>query len=490
MSGEINVTEIEQVELRPAKKVKNTYNVGVAYMGGEGPEAYDTTKEYTDNTEKELWELFEELAFHNDFGTILRDSLSSALLPPMHFVSKTGELTDEVKKVQRFWDEHNMNHRIKEVLDQAISYGTGVATYAYLGTDKKQLINFNRVDTQSLTLEKDKKGNIKVKQSQSSGNEEAVDRTLDTVPQNAFPQMIWFLQLFPNPKSAYAYSAYRPVIHNITGMSQMGKDIFAAIKNLGYIQRVVRLDLSDAADQDEKDNAIDEVKAHFDRFDSSNNSVLVFENCHDYGMSGVTAGQTTTGSRIVPLMPIIEPVLSVTLLRFKMALGHFQQADSSRQILKEQEEAMEEALQPMREYIKQKILNEIIPRILGLEYPEEEDIVIGPEHEIDIIWDIGKPTNLRDKVDMYTILVEYKIITPHFAHDLLDMNDPYVEWDTTGFMKPSEFELESQKIQAQAPFGGAGGAPTPAGGASDTSKKQDSRRALKREGGASAGGKD
>jgi len=482
MSDEIAVTEIEPTELvRPKKSAARSYKIGVKYIGGNGPDAYDTRKadEYNASTEKDLWDLFQELGYYNDFGTVFRDSLSAALFPPLHFVSKTGEITEEVKKVQRFWDEHNMNMRIREVVDQAIVYGTGVATYAYLGANKQQLINFNRVDSKSLRLEKDKKGNVKVKQTQTAGNEEAVDRTLDTVPQNAFPQMIWFLQFFPNPQSAYGYSAYRPVIHNITGLSQMGKDIFAAIKNLGYIQRVVKLDLADAANKEEKDSAIDEVTKYFDRFDSSNNSVLVFENCHDYGFSGITEGQTTSGIRLMPLMPIIEPALSVALLRFKMALGHFQQADSSRQILKEQEQAMEEAIQPLREFLKNKILNEIVPRILGLAYPENEDIVIGPEHDTDIVWDIGKPTNLRDKVDMYTILVEYKIITPHFAHDLLDMNDPYAEWDTSGFMKPSEFEQEQLKVQAASPFGGA---PTPSGGASDTSKKQDARRNLSRAG--------
>jgi hypothetical protein len=238
----------------------------------------------------------------------------------------------------------------------------------------------------------------------------------------------------------------------------MTHDVFAAIKNLAYNQRVMKLDLSDANSVEEKDAAIDATKEFFDRFESATNSVLVHENVHEYGFAGSVGGQTSAGGRMQPLMPIIEPALSVALLRFKIALGHFEQSGVNTQILKEQEEAMERAVNPLRNDLRLKIENELVPRILGLTFPTDEasqDLV--PDHDVILVWDIGEPSNIRDKIDIYTMAIEFGLITPRFASERCGFSDPYAEWDDNGFLVKSEVEqeqadadVESSKASAKA----------------------------------------
>jgi hypothetical protein len=264
-------------------------------------------------------------------------------------------------------------------------------------------------------------------------------------------------------------------------MSDMSKDIFAAIKNFAYTQRVVSLDLKDAASKEEKDKAILEATKFFDRFESATNSVLIHENVHAYGFAGTIAGQTSTGQRLAPLMPIIHPILAVSLNRFKMSMGLLSPEDAK--IVKEQEQMMEAAVQPFREALKQQILNEIIPRILAMEYKfDETDWRMVPEHDIIIVWDIGQPSSIRDKIDIYTVAVEYGLVTPRFACEQCGFKDPYASWDKNGFLEKSETE----EAQAEAQTEVATMKPTMGKGSSVTSKV-DARRGLRRGGGPGPG---
>lgn len=471
MDKSITVTDIsgQTVVRRPQK---HSRAVGISYAGGDLPEAYDTRVDYTTETEKDMWDMFEELAYHTDFGSVFREAYVSNLFPPFHFESVSGKHED----VQAFWEQHNMDTQLRMVIDQAATFGTGVGQYTFVGGEKRQLLNMRRLDTMSLKLEKDSKGIIKITQTQSGGEA----KTIDTIPVSRPPTMTFFWQPFENPRSAYGWSAFRPVVHNIKGLSDLGKDIFAAIKNLAYTQRVFKLDLRDANSVDEKDEAIKETTKFFDRFESATNSVLVFENTHDYGFAGAVGGQTASGQRLQSLMPIIEPVLSVALMRFKIALGHFEQADASRQILKEQEEAMERAIQPQREELKNKILNEIVPRILALEFPEkEEDWKIIPEHDIKLVWDIGMPSDIRDKIDVFSLGIEYGLVTPRYASEQCGFTDLFAKWDANGFLVKSEMEVEAQKEGIAA----AKAAPEKGVGSSVASK-QDARRNVRNKKGA------
>jgi hypothetical protein len=241
----------------------------------------------------------------------------------------------------------------------------------------------------------------------------------------------------------------------------------------------MKLDLSDANSVAEKDSAIADTTEFFDRFESATNSVLVFENCHDYGFAGTVGSQTSSGQRLASLMPIIEPVLSVALMRFKIALGHFEQADASRQILKEQEEAMERAIEPDRDEIRRKIVTEIVPRILGLPYPEEEtDWKVIPDHDVKLVWDIGMPSNIRDKIDIFSLAIEYKMVTARYASEQCGFSDPYAEWDANGFLVASEMEIEAQesaiKVAESPPALGAGGS---------VANRQDARKNVRQGGG-------
>jgi hypothetical protein len=450
---------------------KRSMKIGVGYKGGNLPEAYQTKIDYYDESEADMWDAYERLSFHMDFGAVFREALVASLLPPFHFESESGKHED----VERFWRTHDMDRQLKLVVEQAVTYGTGVGQYTFVGSDKGQLLHFKRLDTKSLKLDKDKKGIITVTQAAESGT-----KTIGKVPMFRPPDMMFFWQPFENPRSAYGWSAFRPVIHNLTGLTDLGKDIFAAIKNLAYTQRVMEMDLSDANTVEEKDSAIEDATEFFDRFESASNSVLVYENCHNYGFAGTAGSQTSSGTRMQSLMPIIEPVLSVALMRFKIALGHFQQADASRQVIKEQEEAMERAVAPTREDLKRKILNELVPRILKLPYPESEDEVeLIPDHDVKLVWDVGLPSNIRDKIDIFSLAIEYQMVTPKYASEQCGFDDPYAEWDANGFLKASEMEIKAQEEQIAAakarPAMGAG---------SSVASKQDARRNVRNKEGA------
>ncbi len=481
MPEELTITDIAgRKVIRPAKK--KTRLLGVGYMGGNPvsptitgvneknrtPSAYETRADYSPKVENEMFGIYEKLAYHNDFGCVFREALVSQICPHFHFESESGKHED----VEAFWKQHEMDTHLHSIVDQAVSYGTGVGQYTFIGKDARQLLYMTRLDTTSLELEKDKKGVITVKQTQKDEKGQETKVVIDKIPVGRPPEMIFFWQPFHNPKSAWGWSSFRPVIHNITGLSEMGRDIFAAIKNLAYNQRIMALDLSDANSIAEKDAAIADATLFFDRFESATNSVLVFENCHEYGFAGTAGGQTSAGARMQPLMPIIEPVLSVALQRFKIALGHFEQSDASRQILKEQEEAMERAIEPLRENLKWKILNEIVPRILGLAFPDSEtDWHVIPEHDIRLVWDIGMPSNIRDKIDIYSLAIEYGMVTPQYAAQMCGFADPNAEWDEYGFLLKSEAEqdLEAAQIKAATmrPTQGKGGS---------VASRQDARR--------------
>lgn len=487
--NEIKIKDLQGERIVRAPKKKSMV-IGTAYIGGNPlsptvlntkdkmqnerlPEAYETRASYYNNIEKDMWDMYDKLANHTDFGAVFREALVAQLLPPFHFESKSGDH----EKVEDFWRQHDMDHQLSLVIDQGVTYGTGVGEYTFVGKEMTQLLSFRRVDTKSLDLEKDKKGIITIKQTSTDESEPV---TLDVVPTNHPPDMTFFWQPFENPRSAYGYSAFRPVIHNITGLNELGKDIFAAIKNLAYTQRVMQLDLSDANTVDEKDSAIADTTEFFDRFESATNSVLVFENCHDYGFAGTVGSQTASGQRLQSLMPIIEPVLSVALMRFKIALGHFEQADASRQVIKEQEEAMERAVEPTRNEIRRKILAELVPRILGLEYPDDEtDWKVIPDHDVKLVWDIGMPSNIRDKIDIFSLAIEFGIVTPRYASEQSGFNDPYADWDENGFLKKSEMEIEAQTEQIAVAKAGP-----QMGAGSSVTNRQDARRNVRNDQGA------
>lgn len=483
MPEEIKIKDISAVpfpEVREARKSSKKVDVG--FIGGTTsapldrlPEAYETKADYSNSKENDLFIIYRILSFHNEFGVVFREALTSELLPPFHFESVSGKHED----VTRFWNQHNMNERLRAVVDQAVTYGTGVGQYIFIGSDAKQLLNFKRIDTRSLKLKKDiKTGDIEISQSVTNEGGEA-GKVIDTVVDGRVPEMVFFYQPFHNPESAYGFSAFRPVIQTMGGLSEMAHDVFAAIKNLAYNQRVMKLDLSDANTVEEKDQAIEETKKFFDRFESATNSVLVHENVHEYGFAGSVGGQTSAGGRMQPLMPIIEPALSVALIRFKIALGHFEQSGVNTQILKEQEEAMERAITPLRTDLKLKIENEIIPRILGLDYPEDEtDPELIPDHDVILVWDIGEPANIRDKIDIYTMAIEFGLITPRYAAERCGFKDPYAEWDGNGFLVKSEVEQEQADAALETAEASAKAAtmrPTMGKGSSVTSR-QNARR--------------
>jgi len=461
---EIKITDISGSKIVRKPRSRSRV-VGIGYKGGELPEAYETRVDYSTETEKDMWDVYEKLGYHMDFGAVFREALVAQLLPPFHFESESGKHED----VERFWRQHGMDTQLRLVVDQAVTYGTGVGQYTFVGADKTQLLHFRRLDTKSLDLEKDKKGIITITQE---------NKKVGVIPVIRPPDMVFFWQPFENPRSAYGWSSFRPVVHNLTGLTELGKDIFAAIKNLAYTQRVMELDLSDANSVDEKDEAIKETTEFFDRFESATNSVLVYENCHDYGFSGTIGSSTASGARMQSLMPIIEPVLSVALMRFKIALGHFEQADASRQILKEQEQAMERAIEPSREELKYKILNEIVPRILGEMYPEEEENwEMIPDHDVKLVWDIGMPSDIRDKIDIFSLAIEYKMVTPKFASEQCGFVDQYAKWDPNGFLEGSEMEQEAQESQIK-----VAESPPALGAGSSVASKQDARRNVKQGG--------
>jgi len=491
ISMEDENTDIQEVALPPPR----TRKVGIAplrFVGGqnplsptyldalndssvtdERPGAYDTLLKYKDIPEPSLFDLWAELAFHTDFGSVFKDALVSAILPPFHFTSKSGKH----KQVEDFWKQHQMNDQLRSVVEQGIVYGAGVGQFRLKGLKSPQLLHFKRLDSTSIELERDSSGNIKVFQKQEGKDGKSSKIKLETIVDGRLPKNVFLYVPFENPRSPWGWSAFRPVIFNISGLNEMGIDIFAAVKNNAYIQRVLKMDLSDAKDLDEKDNAIGEATEYFDRFESATNTILVMENVHEFGYAGSLPGQASGGQRLTPLMPIIEPVLSVTLLRFKMALGHFEQANATAKILKEQEDAMEDAIMCNRLSLCNKIIYEIVPKILGLQYPENmKDWRLAPEHDVEIVFDHGRPTSLRDKVDIYTVAVEFGMMTPRRASELCDLDDPYANWTKNGFLKDGPQDLQAKQA------GAAVAGPKP--GSGTTTQKANARRTIRNESGA------
>ena len=136
MKDEITITDISSTQVL-RKPRKHSRKIGTAYIGGVTagsgvttrlPEAYEVRADYMDKLEKDLWDIYERLGYHTDFGAVFRDALVSQLLPPFHFESESGK--HEI--VEDFWKQHDMDNQLRQIVDNPKIIGIRMTSAPYL----------------------------------------------------------------------------------------------------------------------------------------------------------------------------------------------------------------------------------------------------------------------------------------------------------------------------------------------------------------------
>lgn len=289
--------------------------------------------------------LLMEGGFISTFVRILTNEIASRY----YFESDDEEA---LRAVEDFWFENDVADELEEMVLQSILMGTGVG---FLETSGQRADNFRRVDVQSVNLERD------------DGGEISVEQTNGTTRRKNITDNSMLLRFFRFPDTPWGISFVRPMLIGVQGLEDLFRDIPPAIKQLAYVDRVLKLDLDDVNDPAEKKKILQNARDSFAEYDSATTTVVVMDQNNNFGYMGNVEGTGGGNRRIDPILPAIKPILLTILMQFNVPVGEFIQEDANRGIMDEQKASARKRVQDMREKFTRTVEKNIIAPLLDEE---------------------------------------------------------------------------------------------------------------------------
>lgn len=300
-------------------------------------------RDYSRTLEPSLYKLYTTQYLENPFCSALVDYVVDEIAGNYEIVIGPSGSDADLQKVNEFFYLNGTRQQLKELTLQAVLLGNGFGQLEKKGDsivefDPKKPFkpSFKRVDSETITIERDEKGTEKFVQQ------------LGSKTQNLKRENLLVMRLKRYPATPYGISFLRSSINTVEALNELVRDVPAAIKNFAYNHRLAKLNLEGYDTPEQKAQAIADFTKKFNRVDPASNGVIAIDGTHDLGYMANVGGQGGNQSRIMPIMDYIEPLISFVMLNFLMALGHIQQTGANKAILDAQESKAKERMETLR----------------------------------------------------------------------------------------------------------------------------------------------
>lgn len=328
--------------------------------------------------EPQLFPEYRALFFESIIVNTLVRFLTEEIAGPSYYFEGTDD--DKVKQVEDFWFEEDMFSKLEEVVEQTVLLGTGVGS---TGRNEDKLEKFRRLDASALTIDRD-----------SATGEERYFHSGQEITGNEF-----ILRFIRYPDTPWGLSFARAPIMSIQGLESIFRDIPPAIKQLAYVDRVLKLNLDEIGDKEQKKTILRKAKDAFSKYDSATTTVIVMSDKNEFGYAGTITGSGGAQTRIDPILPIIEPILLFVLLSFRVAPGEVLQGGANKAILANQRILAQKRIQTLKLKFAREVERKIIGPLLGetgqpsvrIRYepdpipPEEEAVILLEEYRAGVV---------------------------------------------------------------------------------------------------------
>lgn len=321
---------------------------------------YEVTRDYSTQEEPSFYKNYKEQYLQNPFAALLTDYLVDALAGNYEIVPGTKGSDSDVEKVNDFFYFNGTRQQLKELTIQAVLFGNGFGQLEVKGGSLQIPTEydpskpaFKRIDAETVVIERDENGKETFVQ-RVGGKETNLKR-----------ERMLVMRFKRLPHTPYGISFMRPSLHTLSALQELIRDVPAAIKNFAYIHRLAKLDLDGYDSVTEKNQVIDDFRKKFNRVDPANSGIIVLDKSHDVGYMANVGGQGGSQTRIMPIMDLIEPLLSSAMLNFLMALGHIQQTGANKSIIEAQEVRVKEQLDTLRREWARVVDLELLQYIVG-----------------------------------------------------------------------------------------------------------------------------
>lgn len=297
---------------------------------------------------------------------------------------------DDVESVENFFFENDVRDHLEEVVMQGILYGTGLGFVDLQeqpteedGSVDTTVTDFRRIDVNTVDLQRDDQtADIDVIQKA----ENRVDE--EDLPINDENRLM--LRFIRWPDTPWGVSFLRGVLMGAQGLDDLFRDIPPAIKQLAYLDRVLKLDLSEIGDPEQKKSILQNSRDAFEGYDSATTTVIAMDAESELGFMGTVGGGGGSQRRVDKIMPIIEPIMMFVLLSFNMAPGEVMQTGANRSIIEQQSRLARKRINTLREKFKREVEKSLIAPILGEEGKPSVQLrykpdPIDPEDEAEVL---------------------------------------------------------------------------------------------------------
>jgi hypothetical protein len=363
------------------------------------PYDFDTRHAYWDYYEYEFYEDYRKLWLQNGFAFLLIEYLINEILGDgTHFEG------DGAEEVEDFFKLDGTDDKLEVVIRQTIMLGNGLLNLK--GKGESTLISTSIIDAESIRMTKEK-GKIKYTQS----GQYLVDTKKDEPALNPENLIHFTIKTYPN--TPYGMSLLRPNLHFLRALDDCFGDIPAALKRVAYAPMVMKLDLGGYATQAEKEKALqDQAKTLHKVLSATTNFTI--DARHDLQL----VSGTGRGALSLPVVELIQPLISVCLMNFGVPLGIYLQADTNKAVIREQRKGIRKFVRKIQKQISRKIEISLIPKITS--------------KECQMVFNEDSDENLRLR---RALITEYEIglISKEYFLDVANINDV-----GTTFIEPSE----------------------------------------------------
>ncbi len=321
-----------------------------------GVDLYETAKNVKNQEETQLYDAYNEEFLTNDLAQFLVMNLVGYLMD-FKFVSDDEASLDVVED---FFYLKNTNENLTQVLAHSFIFGTGIAQRFQVGT---RLDNFVRVDSASITIEKEinGKGELIYEYTQTQNTDNVDNPNAGDSNKVLRAERIAAFRPMELPTSAYGVSLMRASLLPLQAIRQLNMDIPAGIKRLAYETMVAYVDLTGIPVAEQK-TALKKTLQSFVKYDSATNTIVALDNRHKLTYVGTDGGGS---QKIVPLMDIIEPIMIFLLNKWFVPLGDVLQEKSNRALSETQTSTSRQRLKMLKAKFARFIEREIITPLLN-----------------------------------------------------------------------------------------------------------------------------
>jgi hypothetical protein len=345
-------------------------------------------------TELQLMPDYQEQYISNPLATLLID----------YVVARLGEFQlagdpAQVKKAKAHFRELDFKRNFYETMKQMVMNGTGIM----VKNDIKGRFRRSATSQWQITRD-DKSGQIDYTLS------EGEKQTFEWPAGDVRHKDLAVFKVFELPDRPEGISLVRPALPALAALEELVfKDIPAGVHNFLTVERIMKLPLDGYNTPAEQQTFFENMRNRWANRDPSGVGITIIDDKVDVYYMGSEEGTGASGSRVLPILEFIEPILATVMLNFLMPIGLILQSGANKSIIKRQQMEANLRLEIMRRRLEEQLYAQSWPD-MGLD--PEKCWIVWPKTEAELMdeWVVDREMFERRLISKEFVLTKYGII--------------------------------------------------------------------------------